>query len=234
MKSVSQVSVARGEHRAQTCANACFRQLKMPYRIPLMKVPLLLVVLVVVACGSSFSQDGLSYFPPRTFYDDFATLDAGVIRWYSACLSMLQEPSLWAASKDSQRQVYRFLWLRTWDQPISIRIDKNGDGSGTLTLKIANSSVGCEANKLQTSRTKNLTKEEFASVVDQFKALGFWAAAPTEHSSGKDGADWVLEGATNGQFHAVKRWSPSKGSVRELALLILKLSDFGVAEDRVY
>ncbi|MFY9559591.1 MAG: hypothetical protein WAQ52_05090 [Terriglobales bacterium] len=199
-----------------------------------MKVPLVLVVLVVVSCGSSFSQESLPYFPPRTFYGDFATLDAGVIRWYSACLSMLREPSLWAASKDSRRQTYRFLWLRTWDQPISIRIDRNADGSGTLTLKVATSSVGCEANKLQTSRTKNLTKEEFASVVDQFTTSGFWTAAPTEHSSGKDGADWVLEGAMDGQFHAVKRWSPQKGSVRQLALLILRLSDFRVAEDRVY
>src|SRR5271169_4092349 len=102
-----------------------------------MKSALLLVAIMAVTCGSSSPQEALPYFPPRTFYDDFATLDAGVIRWYSTCLSLLSEPSLWAASKDSQRQTYRFLWLRSWDPPISVRVDRNGDGTGTLTLKVA-------------------------------------------------------------------------------------------------
>ena len=58
--------------------------------------------------------------------------------------------------------------------------------------------------------------------------------APTERSGGKDGAQWVLESAANGKYHAVKRWSPKEGSVRDLALHMLSLSDLKIAEDRVY
>jgi hypothetical protein len=199
-----------------------------------MRSTLLLMVIVAVTYGSTSSQESVQYFSPHTFYD-YPTLDAGVIRWYSKHLTVLGESSLWAASKDSERQLYRFLWLRTWDQPLSVRVDENDDGSATLTLKVAaGSSDGDKPGKLDLVRTRKLSKEEFDALADKFTAAGFWTMASTVPSNGKDGAHWVLEAAKSGRYSVVDRWSPKDGPVRGLALHILHLSGYAVAEDEVY
>lgn len=199
-----------------------------------MKSTLLLTFIVAVTCGSTSSQESVQYFPPHAFYDS-QPLDAGVIRWYSKYLNALGEPSLWVASKESERQRYRFLWLRTWDHPISIRVDRDDDESATLTLKVANgSSGGDEPGRLDVVRTKKLTKKEFDAIADKFTASGFWTMASTEPSGGKDGARWVLEATKNGRYSVVDRWSPKDGAIRDLALDFLKVSGYAIAEDKVY
>lgn len=199
-----------------------------------MKSVLLLVVMVAVTRGSISSQESVQYYPPHAFYV-YPALDAGVTRWYSKYLTALGEPSLWAASKDAERQVYRFLWLRSWDQPVSVRVDKNEDGSATLALKVgAGSSGDDEPGKLDVARTKKLSKEEFEAIADKFTTSGFWTMASTVPSSGKDGAHWILEAAKNGQYGVVDRWSPKDGAIRTLALHLLRLSDYKVAENKVY
>jgi hypothetical protein len=198
-----------------------------------MKSALLLVVLMAVTCGLCSSQEVVQYFPPRAFSDN-PTLDTGVRRWYSKCLNALDEPSLWAAPKNSERQRYRFLWLRTWDHPISVRVDRNDDETATLTLKVTTGSGGYEPGKLDIVRTKKLSKEEFDAIADRFTASGFWTMASTVPSSGRDGAQWVLEAAKSGRYSFVDRWSPKEGAIRDLALHILQLSDYKVAGDKVY
>jgi hypothetical protein len=213
---------------------ACFQQLSHAGKIPLMKSTLLVMIVVAVTCGSTSSQQSVQYFPPGAFYD-YPALDAGVIRWYSKYLNVLGEPSLWATSKDSQLELYRFLWLRTWNQPVSIRVDRNSDGSATLTLKVATgSSGGDKPGKLNVVRTKTLTEEEFDAIADRFTAAGFWTMAPTVPSNGRDGARWVLEAAKSSRYRVVDRWSPEDGPIRGLALHILQLSGYAVAEDEVY
>jgi len=161
-----------------------FYTLEQCRKIPPMKSMLLLLVIVAVTCGSTSSQERMQYFPANIFYDS-PVLDAGVIKWYSKYLSVLGEPSLWAESKDSKRELYRFLWVRTWDQPISVRVVRNDDGSATLTLKVATgSSGGDRPGKLSVVRTKKLNKDEFDAVADKFAASGFWTMAPTVPSNG--------------------------------------------------
>jgi hypothetical protein len=62
--------------------------------------------------------------------------------------------------------------------------------------------------------------------VDIFlKLLGqadFWKA-PTEEKSdavGEDGAQWIVEGVKDGQYHVVDRWSPEEGPYRKAALFL--------------
>ena len=198
-----------------------------------MKSAVLLVVLLIVTCLSVSSQQDVQYFPAGTFSDS-PTLDIGTVRWYSKQLNALAEPSLWTASKDFGRERYRFLWLRTWDHPVSIRIEKNEDGTASLTLKVATGSGGYEPGKLDVTRTKQLSKGEFEAVSARFRTSGFWTMATTEHSNGHDGAQWVVEAANNGQYHLVDRWSPKEGALKDLALHLLQLSDYGIPRDKVY
>jgi hypothetical protein len=56
--------------------------------------------------------------------------------WYSKHLAALREPSLWqVARQQPTSEVYRFLWLRSFDHPFSLRLTVASDGAGTLTFK---------------------------------------------------------------------------------------------------
>ena len=52
--------------------------------------------------------------------------------WYSVGLAAMGEQALWAGDRES----YRFLWLRAFDEPVMIRIDSAPDGTGVLTAKM--------------------------------------------------------------------------------------------------
>ncbi|REJ74837.1 MAG: hypothetical protein DWQ30_20035 [Acidobacteria bacterium] len=78
----------------------------------------LMALLATAACTQS-------YFPEATWGPDG---DADEFRreWYSKHLSALQEPSLQAVARDPRAEVYRFLWLRSFDQPVALRVHLSG------------------------------------------------------------------------------------------------------------
>lgn len=45
--------------------------------------------------------------------------------------------------------------------------------------------------------------------------------APNVYYTGFDGAQWVMEGWREGKYRMVRRWSPKKGSFRELCVIFL-------------
>jgi len=78
-----------------------------------------------------------SYFPPRAF-DDIARNSDFMAEWYSAELKALGESSYVVLSKSPTAHSYRFTWLRTFNQPIVVRLDVSEDGTAAVTTKIAN------------------------------------------------------------------------------------------------
>lgn len=190
-------------------------------------------IFIVLASLLLFSQDAMHYFPPRTFSDS-PTLEQGFVKWYSHNLAALHEPSLWSESKDQHRRSFRFLWLRTWDKPLSIRVDMNTDETATLTLAVCSGTGGDNPGNLETHGTKQLSSEQVNALTVMFRTAQFWAMPTTEESSGKDGARWILEGVDGGQYHIVERWSPKDGPVRQLGLQLLRLSAYNVSSDKVY
>ncbi len=62
------------------------------------------------------------YFPDRVFYQEKDRNDFDV-EWYSKQLKAMNAPSLWKLSRrDRSATVYRFLWLPSFDHPVSVRI----------------------------------------------------------------------------------------------------------------
>jgi len=87
------------------------------------------LALLLLLCGSTIGQQ---YFPEGVFDDEKQANDS-IVDQYSRYLKALQEPSLWETSKRTKGPVYRFLWLRSFDHPIVVRLNVNGDGTGTLS-----------------------------------------------------------------------------------------------------
>jgi hypothetical protein len=81
----------------------------------------------------------VDYFP-RGILDENPHSSLLDEQWYSKHLKALQEPSLWNLSGTQKSETYRFLWLRTFHHPISVRLDVNPNGTSTLTTKNHNGS----------------------------------------------------------------------------------------------
>jgi hypothetical protein len=188
-------------------------------------------LVLLLALPASFAQQ---QFFPTGVLGETQQLDKGTTKWYSSQLRALDEPSLWELSKTKSSQSYRFLWLRTWDHPVAVRLDINNDGTGRLVTKMSSGTGGYDPGKLALNRTRQLTKEQVVSLLLKVETAAFWGLPTNETSGGRDGARWIIEGVRQGQYHIVDRWSPSSGPVRELGLHLMHLADLEIPPKNLY
>jgi hypothetical protein len=177
----------------------------------------------------------VKYFPTKSADGD-PQLDPFLIRWYSSDLKALEEPSLLELAKSPGSISYRFLWLRTFHNPVAIRLDVMSDGTSILTTKVTNGAGGYSPGKLIVNSTRKLSLEQLRGFLKSVEKTRFWIM-PTldEERNGCDGSEWIIEGVKDGQYHVVTRWSPDSGAVRELGLILLSdLAQMKIPEQEMY
>jgi len=179
------------------------------------------VVFILLLCLCS-SVVGQQYFPDHIFEQGGKT-NGFDVDWYSGQLKALKESSLWQMSKESQtKQVYRFLWLRSFHHPVVVRLDVQANGTGILTTKVADGAGGYPPGRLAENRTKEIRKEVVESFLAHVDEVKYWTLPTRDpldpNTVNLDGAEWVLEGVRNGTYKIVDRWSPEKGPIRDLGL----------------
>jgi hypothetical protein len=204
-------------------------------RLPVSLISLLLASSVLLA------QD---YFPLGALGKDAASHQFSV-DWYSKHLKALHEPSLWELSrKDPHAEVYRFLWLRSFDHPMAVRLvirssGSGASGSGWMNSRMTSGQGGLEPGRITRYNVFLLTKAKTQEFLNALESANFWnlPALPeaNEEEVHLDGAQWIVEGVRNGQYHVVDRWSPEKGDpVREFGLVALKLGRFKIRSGELY
>ncbi|MHB8486734.1 MAG: hypothetical protein ACYDCM_13555 [Candidatus Acidiferrales bacterium] len=179
------------------------------------------------------------YFPKGTFAAE-GNGEALVLTWYSRQLKGLEEPSLWALSRnDKHTVVYRFLWLRTFHHPVAIRVIVAPDGTGELITKVGGGAGGYAPGPLIENQMKKLSTIEVKYLLDQVNGAHFWEL-PTEEKKRNthiefDGAQWIFEGIQDGNYHIVDRWSPKEGAYHALCWFFAsKLARLRIPKDQIY
>ena len=151
------------------------------------------------------------------------------INWYSKHLKALEEPIL---SDSLPAKVFRFTWLRSFDNPIVIGLENNND-SIILYWKMCDGAGGYEPGKLIKDKKKQLSMNEWTLFLQKIDTLGFWNLKTTENEIlGLDGAEWILEGKELGRYHVVDRWSG--GNIEPICLDLLKMTDIKIKDDDIY
>ncbi len=194
--------------------------------------------------------------------DVFGTIPQGgdvKAKWYAHALTALREPSLLAvaqAQHGDKTQVYRFLWLRTFHHPISVRLTINLEEDSFVTVKSTDGHGGYKLGSLILDETHKVSKADVQNALDRIKDLAFWSMAteddrstdepddgrPQLRGDGADGAQWVLEGVAHGEYHVVDRWSPLDPSIMvaadkkfaELCKYLLKLGEVHLEGKEIY
>jgi hypothetical protein len=152
-------------------------------------------------------------------------------------LAALRESSLCKSSKQEFSQSYRFIWLRTFHHPVAVRLDIERNGIAVLTTKITSGRGGYSPGSIILNRHRQLTKKQTALFLKQIDALGFWALPRIDEpfSVGNDGAEWMIEGIKDSEYHVVHRWSPKDGPVRDIGLaLAIHLGRLNIPSGEIY
>jgi hypothetical protein len=116
---------------------------------------------------------------------------------------------------------FRFLWLRSFHQPIAIRIDVNADGTSQLTAKMTSGAGGSDPGHLVLNKAFILTKEQTDTFLETVKQIDLWKLPTTQKSQGRDGAEWIIELSKDGAYHIVDRWCPKDGPIRTTGMMMV-------------
>jgi hypothetical protein len=177
-------------------------------------------------CPASSSDE--YYFPAATFADESGRDDAFVRGWFSEQLRAMAEPSL---SCGAPGRVYRFTWLRSFHHPVVVRVTDFGN-RGRLDAVELDGAGGYEPGSPLRRKSYVLGAKTMLKL--RMAMAPAWDKPSTEPSNGRDGAEWIIEVADAGRHHALVRWSPKDGFVRDLGLRLLSLSGWKFHDYETY
>jgi hypothetical protein len=153
--------------------------------------------------------------------------------WYSKHLQAMNEAPL--ASLVQEDESYRFLWLRTFHDPIAIRVWRSGSKQ-FIVAKRLNGSGGYEPGTLDAIHTRALSNSEWIEFLMHLETSCFWQMKSMDDNLLEDGAQWIIEAYRQGRYHLVDRQCPEPGSFREAGLYLLRISGLleGIPEGQIY
>jgi hypothetical protein len=170
---------------------------------------------------------------------NFSSPDTSMDQWFSFDLYKLQEPILYNfyLCKD----IYRFTWLRSFQPPVTIRIEIYNNTAKIYTKRLERSighimlkSLG--NNKYDTIYPNNniplvidLVKEISLSEVDRIEHIidstKLYNSDLFEEIYGLDGSEWIFETHTKAGYFYANRFTPSnEESVYIIGMYFISLS----------
>jgi hypothetical protein len=121
-------------------------------------------------------------------------------------------------------ETYRFLWLRTWENPVAVRVFQRGDDFG-LEAVILDGAGGYDPGQVSRRVTRALSRDEWQMVIARLQRIQFWQMATTGGNLGLDGAQWIIEARRDGRYHIVDRWGGTDSALGSIGRLFLNLAD---------
>ena len=140
------------------------------------------------------------YFPLDTINGNSGILEG----WANKVLFNLKEPDL--KSYAGKGDFFRLIWLRAFENPIIMRMNRFGD-TAYVTLKENDFSLSSsEKPQLLKDTIVNIGSNEYNQFIDQINKGDYWNSPYNDSIPGKDGATWFLECRLNGKYKVIQRW----------------------------
>jgi hypothetical protein len=183
------------------------------------------------------------YFPSEPFlerkqnWESDSTLDlvgefkdaAFVLDWYSDDLNFYQEPMI---SNGYRCDVYRFLYLRSFNVPLVIRMERN-DGRVTIRWKKCHYNQLLDQYEWGVDSTKKLPDIQWDKFEKMLSKVNFWQL-PTDTDDGStDGAEWILEAFVNGKYK-IAATNMEHSEFGKCLRYLMDLTDLNLPEKEIY
>ncbi len=144
----------------------------------------------------------------------------------------LKEPLLF--NKPTQKEIFRFTWLRTFDHPVSIRIEKT-ESEIWIHTKVGSGLGGYEPRKIKKEKKKRISITEWESFIELLDKHDFWNISSRASIPSTDGSNWIIEGSTPSQYFVVSGNSYEEGNpVNEIGMHLLRLSKLRIKSASIY
>jgi hypothetical protein len=172
----------------------------------------------------------LRYFPVGALYPGWNAAglpDADLLfrRLYSKYLAEMEEPSL-SCGVLEETEAYRFLWLRSFDNPIAVRVFRRGDNY-RLDAVILHVAHPRELGNVPRRITKKLSLDQWRALTAKLEEVQLWQMATRSKAfTGTDGAQWIVEARRDGRYHVVDRWDGTDG-LKSVGMHFLDLAGLG-------
>ena len=127
-------------------------------------------------------------------------------KWYSKHYKALKEESLYI--KKTDKEIFRFVYLPSFDNPISVRVEKD-NGKYLLTVKKTNGKGGYEKGWLVYKRKKKITEQQWNELMKMVNSINDWEVYFKEETDGGlDGSQWIFEYLSPKEYIVRDVWSP--------------------------
>ena len=159
-------------------------------------------------------------------YPTYLPLTAGTYHrtwdeWYSKVLIQMKEKPLVALTDEEES--YRFLWLRSFNNPIAVHVYRKGSEQTIIVKELAHFQLE-DPGELLNSYALRLSTSDWNRFMLRLELARYWQIPADQGPLANDGAQWVLEGYREGRYHVVDRQSPEPGAYRNACLFLLEKS----------
>ncbi len=152
----------------------------------------------------------VKYFP----YDT-SKINRNVLEnWGSEVLFSLREPLL--NTYTGEGDFLRLTWLRAFENPIVVRVNKFGDTSYIIVKELKIKSSPTAKPIVLKDSIINIEKKKWDEFLLSVNQNNFWQSIYVDTSYNKDGATWFLECRLNNHYKVIQRWDDGYLSSKEL------------------
>ena len=154
-----------------------------------------------------------------------------MLDWFSEELAWFKEPMLSAGYKG---KVYRFLWLRSFDAPVVIRMQKIKRNI-TIYWKIPRFTDSLHTTQSAVEFKKSLAVWQWKKFEKSLTIIDYWSMISEDYlSSATDGAIWLLEAAINGKYKVTERSGYIYPKYTKCLKYLINLTDLNLPENKIY
>lgn len=192
------------------------------------------VLCSAVLLGSAHAAEEKTPLDPSKIFRDPAShayFPKGRESFYTSYLAAMKEPSLITQPKSADVFALRFTWLRSFHDPIAIRIWREGTEYRVRAVRLVKQqdySLGPTAS----DTTRNLTKDELSEIQRLTGSKNLWKPLSEDEeilmSSLNDGSAWIFERRSQQGYSMMDLRSPNyftPEKFKEFGLDITKITD---------
>lgn len=152
--------------------------------------------------------------------------------WLQIQLEDLKEPCLYDEVLQVDSEIIRFTWLRSFDHPISIRIEKENDNI-VLIWKEGKGAGGYNPQGLKKKGKKKINSKKWNNISKLMENVKLDSLQNEHYILMNDGASWILERKWKNGYKAHKTNWPNH-EFKEFCLYLLELTNLRVKESDIY